>query len=72
MVKMLLKLRCDQQLVIVILKLLYIERIVVYQQAGQIIATSHDFTPNGGLVRDHPLISGKFRLVKYYNLARRR
>ena len=38
--------------------------------SGQIIATSHDLTPNGGLVRDHPLISGKARLVKHYNLAR--
>ena len=26
--------------------------------------------PNGGLVREIPLISGKSRLVKYYNLAR--
>ena len=38
--------------------------------SGQIIATSHDLTPNGGLVREIPLISGKSRLVKYYNLAR--
>ena len=41
--------------------------------SGQIIATSHDLTPNGGLVREipwNPLISGKSRLVKYYNLAR--
>ncbi len=39
--------------------------------SGQIIATSHDLTPNGGLVREMgPLISGKLRLVKYYNLAR--
>ena len=53
--------------------------------ASQIIATSHDLTPNGGLVREiptaptsgvkigrkgNPLISGKSRLVKYYNLAR--
>ena len=39
---------------------------------GQIIfATSHDrFPPNGGLVREFPAISGKSRLVKYYNLAR--
>ena len=28
-------------------------------QSGQIIATSHDLTPNGGLVRGIPLISGK-------------
>ena len=28
------------------------------------------FTPNGGLVRENPLISGKPRLVKYNNLAR--
>ena len=42
--------------------------------SGQIIATSHDLTPNGGLVREMPLfqlISGKPRLVKYYNLASR-
>ena len=26
--------------------------------AGQIIATSHDLTPNGGLVRDIPLFQG--------------
>ena len=39
--------------------------------SGQIIATSPDLTPNGGLVREMgPLISGKSRLVKYYNLAR--
>jgi len=36
--------------------------------SGQIIATSHDLTPNGGLVRDIPLFQGN--LVKYYNLAR--
>ena len=34
------------------------------------IATSHDLTPNGGFTKGHPLISGKPRLVKYYNLAR--
>ena len=40
-------------------------------QSGQIIATSHDLTSNGGLVsKGNPLISGKSRLVKYYNLAR--
>ena len=34
--------------------------------SGQIIATSHDLTPNGGLVREMgPLISVKSRLVKY-------
>ena len=37
------------------------------------VATSHDrFPPNGGLVwfsKGDPLISGKSRLVKYYNLA---
>ena len=42
--------------------------------AGQIIATSHEFSPqntwfsNGST--DQPLISGKPRLVKYYILAR--
>ena len=40
----------------------------IYTISGQIIATSHEFSPpNGGLVRE---ISGKPRLVKYYNLAR--
>ena len=28
------------------------------QLSGQIIATSHDLTPNGGLVRDIPLFRG--------------
>ena len=42
-----------------------------YYTSGQIIATSPDLTPNGGLVRTgNPLISGKSRLVKYFNLAR--
>ena len=42
-------------------------------RSGQIIATSHDLTPNGGLVwfsKGNPVISGKSRLVKHYNLAR--
>ena len=40
--------------------------------SGQIIVTSHDrFPPNGGDCKGIPLISGKSRLVKYYNLARR-
>ena len=26
--------------------------------SGQIIATSHDLTPNGGLVRENPLFQG--------------
>ena len=39
--------------------------------SGQIIATSHDLTPNGGLIsKGNALISGKPRLVKYYHLAR--
>ena len=38
--------------------------------SGQIIGTSHNFTPNGGLVREIPFISGKPRLVKNFNLAR--
>ena len=42
----------------------------IYVHSGQIIATSHDLTPNGGLVREMgPIISGKSRLVKYCNLA---
>ena len=28
------------------------------QLSGQIIATSHDLTPNGGLVREIPLFQG--------------
>ena len=31
---------------------------VVYGISGQIIATSHDLTPNGGLVRELPLFQG--------------
>ena len=27
-------------------------------ESGQIIATSHDLTPNGGLVREIPLFQG--------------
>ena len=41
--------------------------------SGQFITTSAEVTPNGGLVLEipwNPLISGKSRLVKYYNLAR--
>ena len=41
------------------------------KKSGQIIATSHDLTPNGGLVRGNPLISGFSRLVNYCNLARK-
>ena len=29
-----------------------------FYQSGQIIATSHDLTPNGGLVREIPLFQG--------------
>ena len=36
--------------------------------SGQIIATSHDLTPNGGDCKGNPLISGKSRLVKYYSI----
>ena len=41
--------------------------------SGQIIATSHDLTPNGSkwwFGKGNPSISGKPRLVKCYNLAR--
>ena len=31
---------------------------VVYILSGQIIATSHDLTPNGGLVMEFPLFQG--------------
>ena len=39
--------------------------------SGPFITTSAEVTPNGGLVREMgPLISGKSKLVKYYNLTR--
>ena len=41
--------------------------------SGQIIATSHNLTPNGGLAwfsKGSPLISGRSGLVKYYSLTR--
>ena len=33
--------------------------------SGQIIATSHDLTPNGGLVREIPLFQGNLNLARY-------
>ena len=40
--------------------------------AGQIIATSHDrFPQKGSFLEGKSSISGKSRLVKYYNLARK-
>ena len=43
----------------------------LFNGSGQIIATSHDLTPNGGLlIKGNPLILGKPSLVKYYILAR--
>ena len=41
-----------------------------YYASGQIIATSHNITPKWCFSKRKPLISGKSRLVKYYNLAR--
>ena len=38
--------------------------------SGQIIATSHDLTPKWWFSKGNPLISGKSRLVKYYNWTR--
>ena len=39
--------------------------------SGQIIATSHDrFPPKGSVLEGKSSISGKSRLVNYYNLAR--
>ena len=32
--------------------------LVMFNESGQIIATSHDLTPNGGLVREIPLFQG--------------
>ena len=46
----------------------------ITKKSGQIIATSHDLTSHGRVVGDpalNGLISGKSRLVKYYNLARK-
>ncbi len=38
---------------------LYVDCIWLYKhKSGQIIATSHDLTPNGGLVREFPLFQG--------------
>ena len=42
----------------------------IFSGQGQSIGKSHDLTPNGGLVREIPFISGKPRLVKNVNLAR--
>ena len=39
--------------------------IISDQLSGQIIATSHDLTPNGGFRSGNPFISGKCGLVKY-------
>ena len=35
-----------------------IDNIWYLHESGQIIATSHDLTPNGGLVREIPLFQG--------------
>ena len=40
---------------------LYILQITIFEAgdtSGQIIATSHDLTPNGGLARETPLFQG--------------
>ena len=42
--------------------------VATFQKSGQIIATSHDLTPNGGLVREIPLFQENPRLVKYYSI----
>ena len=48
-----------------------IQVITFYWISGQIIGTSHDrFSPKWWFSMGNPLISGKPRLVKYYNLAR--
>ena len=36
----------------------FTKRILTTHLSGQIIATSHDLTPNGGLVREIPLFQG--------------
>ena len=46
------------------------KKICQWYLSGQIIATLHDLTPRGSRGRESPLISGKSRLVNYYNLAR--
>ena len=45
-------------------------KVLEFIQAGQIIATSHDLAQKVAEEGKYPLISGKSRLVKYYNLAR--
>ena len=48
-----------------------VERMKAEVCHGQIIATSHDLGPQEvAFWKGIPLISGKSRLVKYYNLAR--
>ena len=37
---------------------LLLKLFLFYHTSGQIIATSHDLTPNGGLVREIPLFQG--------------
>ena len=40
------------------LGIIFVEFLHPKKWSGQIIATSHDLTPNGGLVRDFPLFQG--------------
>ena len=51
--------------------LMYIQMVmrIFFIHCTQFIATSHDLTPNGGVVWEIPLASGKSRWVKYYTPA---
>ena len=42
---------------------------IYLHESGQIIATSHDLTPNGGLVREIPLFQGNLGWWNIENLA---
>ena len=44
----------DRGMIVSVLK----EGLLGMHESGQIIATSHDLTPNGGLVREIPLFQG--------------
>ena len=49
---------------------MYLYEFIKIDLSGQIIATSAEVTPNGGLVRASPPKSPSFRFRNYTNLAR--